>query len=491
MLSYQSYALSGHASARKARKIAYALSAYDASSSSPSSSCCSKPAASATSSSSSSSPPPRSDKVSPSLPPDGTPVLRPITLSQVSGVRRAGTDPKALEIVAPILLAVKTEGEAALRRYAVKFGDIPSMESKLLYSKEDMKKAFDGLSPESQAVLQRTATRITAFAAAQSRSLKAFSISIEGGTAGLKYAPVSRAGCYAPGGRFPLPSSVLMTALTARAAGVREVWVASPRPSPETLAAGYVANADCMLAVGGAQAIGALAYGAGPVPPCDCIVGPGNMFVTAAKQLVAGEVSIDMLAGPSELLAVADANADPTRVAADLLAQAEHDPCALPILVCMDKKVLSLIEEQLRTQVMTLPTKNNAISALSNGYVVEVDSREEAAEACDRLAPEHLALHVQQPQAFGKTLHHYGALFVGEGAAEVLGDYGAGPNHVLPTGGTARSFGALSVMTFLRVQTSLDLQDMRAAKQQVQDSVSLARMEGLEAHARAAELRLV
>eukprot|EP00808_Paulinella_micropora_P000781 g48317.t1 len=457
------------------------LAVSGVSSSSSSSSCCSKAAKG-------SAPPTQPDDT---LPPQGTPLLRPLSLSQVSGVRRAATDPKALEIVQPILEALKTQGETALRSYALKFGDLKSPEDKMIYSREDMKAAFDSMDEESQGILLRTAERIKVFAASQKQGLTDMTIQIEGGTAGLKYTPVVRAGCYAPGGRFPLPSSVLMTAVTARAAGVSEVWVASPRPSKETLAAGFVADADALLAVGGAQAIGALAYGAGQVPQCDCIVGPGNKFVTAAKQLVAGEVAIDMLAGPSELLAVADAQANPARVAADLLAQAEHDPNAIPMLVCLDSKVLSLIEVELRKQVVTLPTKSNAIPALRNGYVVVVDSHEDAIEACDRLAPEHLALHVAHPQAFGKQLSHYGALFVGEGAAEVLGDYGAGPNHVLPTGGTARSFGALSVATFLRTQTSLDLQDMRKAQRQVKDSVALARMEGLEAHARAAEMRLL
>jgi phosphoribosyl-ATP pyrophosphohydrolase/phosphoribosyl-AMP cyclohydrolase/histidinol dehydrogenase len=233
-----------------------------------------------------------------------------------------------------------------------------------------------------------------------------------------------------------------------------------------------------------------MAYGAGPVPAVDCIVGTGNRWVTAAKQQVAGRVTIDMLAGPSELVVLADATADPARIAADLLAQAEHDPDALPILVALDPALPAAVDAALLHQLETLPTAETARRALENGFAVVAASLDEGCALCDRLAPEHLAVHLDDPAAARERLRHYGALFVGEDAAEVLGDYGAGPNHVLPTGGTARSVGALSVATFLRVQTWMRLDDPAAAAPMVRDCVALARMEGLEGHARAAEARL-
>lgn len=417
------------------------------------------------------------------------PLLRPVAPAEVQLLRRDPVDPVTLAAAAELVDEVRDGGEDALRRIAARLGDLPAAEAPLLRGPEALRAAWEALPAADQGVLTRTADRIAEFAHAQRAALLPVGVPVPGGRAGLRYAPVERAGCYAPGGRFPLPSSVLMTAVTARVAGVPEVWVASPRPSLETLAAAHVAGARGVLAVGGAHAIAALAYGAGPVPAVDCIVGPGNRWVTAAKQKVAGRVTIDMLAGPSELLVLADGAADPARIAADLLAQAEHDPDALPVLVALDPALPAAVEAALEAQLATLPTAPIARQALANGFVVVATDLAEGVALCDRLAPEHLALHLAAPGAAQAQLQHYGALFVGEHAAEVLGDYGAGPNHVLPTGGTARSVGALSVVTFLRVQTWLALDQPIAAQGLVEDCVRLARMEGLEAHARAAERR--
>lgn len=311
-------------------------------------------------------------------------------------------------------------------------------------------------------------------------------VEIPGGRAGHTVEPVECAGCYAPGGRFPLPSSVLMTVATAKAAGVARVWVASPRPTVVTAAAAAIAGADGLLAVGGAQAVAALAYGVG-VPACDCVVGPGNRWVTAAKRIVSGDVRIDMLAGPSELVVLADGTADAGMVAADLLAQAEHDDDAVPILVTTDAGIVDRVEVELAAQLATLPTAGTARRALENGMAVVVGSAEEGAAVCNRIAPEHLELIGPEAEAMRGNLRHYGALFIGASSAEVFGDYGAGPNHVLPTGGTARFSGGLSVLDFLRVRTWMRID--RAAAALVRDSAALARIEGLEAHARAAERR--
>ncbi|MCB9760201.1 MAG: histidinol dehydrogenase [Alphaproteobacteria bacterium] len=414
-------------------------------------------------------------------------LLKTRSAEDVPALRRQAVDAATLAAAAGIVEDVRQRGEAGLRAQGLRLGDI-GPDDPLLIGKAEMQAALEALPSDQRQALQRCADRITAFAQAQRAALPDVEVPVPGGAAGVRYAPVHRAGCYAPGGRFPLPSSVLMTALTAKAAGVAEVWVASPRPAPATLAAAAVAGADKVLAVGGAQAIAALAFGAGPMPSCDAIVGPGNRWVTAAKQLVAGQVRIDMLAGPSELVVLADDGADAERVAADLLAQAEHDPDALPILVSTSAGLVARTEAALARQLDTLPTAGIAREALKNGFAVVCDL-DAAITVCDRLAPEHLALHLADPQAAQDRLQHYGALFVGEHAAEVLGDYAAGPNHVLPTGGTARSVGALSVLTFLRAQTWLRVDDPAAGAVVARDAVVVARMEGLEAHARAAELR--
>jgi len=406
--------------------------------------------------------------------------------------RRAAAVPaEAFAVAAPIVEAVRARGEVALREYAERFDDV-SAGGPLFLDRATLDRALAGLAAADRARLERVADRIRTFAEAQKRALGAVTVTLPGGSAGHWIAPLDRAGCYAPGGRYPLPSSVLMTAVTARAAGVKQIWVASPKPGPMTLAAAAVAGADGVLTAGGAQAIAALAFGAGPLPACDVVVGPGNRYVTAAKQLVSGEgrVAIDMLAGPSELVVFADATASPAVIAADLLAQAEHDPDALPVLVTLDPTHLDRVETELARQVANLPSGEVARAALANGGVVVVANVEDGIAACDALAPEHLELCLRDAAVVAPRLAHFGALFIGGGSAEVLGDYGAGPNHVLPTAGTARSKGGLSVYTFLRVRTWLRIDDSAAARPLVEDAAWFGRVEGLEAHARSAERRL-
>ena len=401
----------------------------------------------------------------------------------------AGIPADAFEVAAPIVAAVRAHGEAALREYAERFGDVAAGEP-LFLERALLDRALVDLPDGDRARLERVAERIRAFAEAQKRALGVVTVTVPGGAAGHWIAPLERAGCYAPGGRYPLPSSVLMTAVTARTAGVQEVWVASPKPGPMTLAAAAVAGADGVLAAGGAHAIAALAFGAGPVRPCDVVVGPGNRYVSAAKQLVGAHVAIDMLAGPSELVVFADATASAADVAADLLAQAEHDPDAVPLLVTVDPALPDRVAAELKRQLAGLPTAAVARAALANGGAVVVTSVDEGIAACDALAPEHLQLCLENATAVAPRLAHFGALFIGSGSAEVLGDYGAGPNHVLPTAATARSRGGLSVYTFMRVRTWLRIEDAAAARPLVEDAVWFGRVEGLEAHARSAERRL-
>ena len=415
-------------------------------------------------------------------------VLRKIRPDALPEARRDPVDADTLAAASAIVQDVRDRGESALREHAERLGDVPAG-GPLFLDRDTLCREREALPSSEVALLERTAERIRAFAVAQSKTMVEARMGIEGGTAGHTISPVDRAGCYAPGGRFPLPSSVLMTAVTARAAGVPEVWVASPRPAPITLAAAAVAGADGVVPVGGAQAIAAMAYGAGPVPAVDVIVGPGNRFVTAAKQLVVGRVGIDMLAGPSELLVLADDGADAEVVAADLLAQAEHDFDARPVLVTTSAEVADQVSEAMDRQLADLPTADTARVAAGEGFAVVCEDWDQALAVCDRIAPEHLEVMTRVPERDARRLHHYGALFLGSGAAEVLGDYGAGPNHVLPTGSSARFKGGLSVFDFLRIRTWMRVDDLERAQTLVADAAQLARQEGLEAHARSAGKR--
>ncbi|HHN73987.1 MAG TPA: histidinol dehydrogenase [Acidobacteria bacterium] len=401
--------------------------------------------------------------------------------------RPAPVDAEALALAAPIVEQVLREGLDALRRHAERFDEL--CDGRLLLERSDLLAALEAIEPARRSLLERSARRIETFARRQRSWIRAGELNFAGGAAGQQIAPVQRAGGYAPGGRYPLPSSVLMTAVTARAAGVDEVWIASPRPTPLVLAAAAIAGADGLLAAGGAHAVAALAGGAGKLPACDVVVGPGNRFVTAAKKIVSGMVGIDTLAGPSELTVLADADARPRWVAADLLAQAEHDPLARPVLIALDAGLEAAVQRELLEQVTTLPTAAVARRALGGGLSVIAGDLEQAVALCDRLAPEHLALHLEDAETVAPRLAHYGALFIGGGAAEVLGDYGAGPNHTLPTGGAARYTGGLSVLDFLRVRTWLRIDDPGAAREILADAEALAEAEGLSAHARSARLR--
>jgi phosphoribosyl-ATP pyrophosphohydrolase/phosphoribosyl-AMP cyclohydrolase/histidinol dehydrogenase len=415
--------------------------------------------------------------------------LRRLEAHEVEALDRRPVGSATLIAAAEIVEAVRTDGEQAVRRFAEEFDEVAS-DGHLVIGREKLDTALDRLSDPDRQLLVRTAARIERFAAKQRATLTDLTLEIAGGRAGHRVEPVGRAGCYAPGGRYPLPSSVLMTAVTARVAGVESVVVASPRPTLATLAAAAVAGADAVLAVGGAHAIAALAHGFDGFDPCDVVVGPGNRWVTAAKQLVAGQVGIDMLAGPSELVVLADEDADAAMVAADLLAQAEHDPEALPVLVTTSQLLASAVEAEIDDQLADLPTREVALAALENGFVTVAPDMETAIGVCDRLAPEHLQVMTMNSGEVASRLRHWGGLFVGAGSAEVLGDYGAGPNHTLPTGGVARYRGGLSVMDFVRVRTWLEIDDAAAARETIEDSITLARIEGLEAHARAAEKRL-
>ncbi len=416
-------------------------------------------------------------------------ILRRIKPDQIKARRTTGADmeatAKALEIVAD----VQKRGRKALLDYGLRFGDIQKDE-KWIFDQSDFDEALASLPVDKRDLLRAMAKRIEGFAVSQRQCLTDLSTDIEGGKAGHLVTPVKRAACYAPGGRYPLPSSVLMTVIPAKVAGVETIWVASPRPEVEVLAACAVSGADHLLGIGGAQAIAAFAFGAGEIPACDVIVGPGNRFVTAAKRLVSGQVRIDMPAGPSELVVLADDTADPAWAAADMLAQAEHDPDALVILVALDESTAARACDQLALQLDDLPTSAVAREALKNAFSVIAPDIEKGIEICNRLAPEHLSVMVRDAKGVAKRLRNYGALFIGSQTAQALGDYGAGPNHVLPTGGSARSFGGLSVFNFLKVNTWIRIDERENAAELFHEATQMAEIEGLSGHANSLKLRL-
>ena len=418
-------------------------------------------------------------------------ILPPIGLDEaVRTVRSPALDPAAIEVARTILDDVERRGEPALREHAERLGDLEPGDD-LLLDRSALERAAEALHADDRELLHRVADRIRAFAEAQRASANDLDTPVAGGRGGHRLVPVGAAGCYAPGGRFPLPSSVLMTAIPARVAGVDDVWAASPRPTAAVRAAAFIAGADGLLAIGGAQAIGALAFGVGGVSRCEKIVGPGNRFVTAAKRLLYGRVGLDTIAGPSELLVVASPDAEPSRVAADLLAQAEHDPDAVPLLCAFDEATVEAVREETERQLATLPTAPITRQALAAGGALLAAGRDEAAAICDAVAPEHLHLHGERAESLAPRVHRYGSLFVGAATPEAAGDYGAGPNHTLPTSGAAAFDSGLSVFSFLRRPTWLTLSpEDDAYGDLLRDTAALARLEGLEAHALSAELRL-
>lgn len=435
-------------------------------------------------------------RVAPFIMSNGNHILNFITPDQVSLEIKDPVDPHALEQATAILKELRndhgTVDRSSLLTVAKRLRDLPEDANTLLVPIDECKAAFDGLTEQERTALVNIHGRVKAFAEMQRKSITDMEMDIPGGKAGHTVSACQAAGCYAPGGRYPLPSSVVMTVVTARAAGCKTVVLASPRPAPITLAAAYIAGADYMIRLGGAQAIAAMAYGVeGLVPRCDVICGPGNKWVTAAKSIVNGHCGIDMLAGPSEVLVICDDTANPEVVAADLIAQAEHDVVARAILLSTSSEIIESVDCQVKLQIESLPepNKSTALEALKQSFAVKCESIQQCVKLSDDVAPEHLEIQTVNAMEVAQSCSNYGGLFVGEHAAEVLGDYGAGPNHTLPTGGTGRYTGGLSVFNFLRIRTWMRVDDSAASQGMVSDSIVMARLEGLEGHARAAETR--
>jgi histidinol dehydrogenase len=415
-------------------------------------------------------------------------ILRILPANVIGREFKAAVSDSVLEQARVIVDRVRDSGESAIREYASRF-DERNADEPLVVGRDAMRAAFDSLSSEDQGVLIRTAQRIEVFACAQHDAIQPMTVKISGGETGHTIEPVGSAGCYAPAGRYPLPSSVLMTAITARVAGCKRVVVASPGEDRFMLAAAHVAGADEYLCVGGAHAIAAMAYGIDGFDRCDVIVGPGNAWVTAAKQLVSGVVGIDMLAGPSELMIIADESASVEILATDLLAQAEHDIDAVPMLLTTHPDTLDAIQYELERQLASLQTAQTAREALKNGFVVLCENVDQAIGIANRIAPEHLQISTRNAQHIADRVQNAGAVFIGEQSPEVMGDYGVGPNHTLPTGGTARFQAGLSVMHFLRLRTWIRIDEPAAFGPVASDMQRLAEMEGLWGHKNAVVAR--
>ena len=390
------------------------------------------------------------------------------------------------EVVKKIISDVQTRGDQALISLTAKLDsiDVSSM-SELTISKERLKKSFDNLSNDQKNALKTAADRIKSYH--QKQISKTWSYTENDGTVlGQKITPLDRVGLYVPGGKAAYPSSVLMNSIPARVAGVEELIMVVPTPNgicnDLVLAAAYIAEVDSVFTIGGAQAIAALAYGTGSIPKVDKIVGPGNIYVATAKRQVFGSVGIDMIAGPSEILVICDGSTDPDWIAMDLFSQAEHDEDAQSILLCPDKDFISQVENSIKKLLPTMKRVNIISKALKNrGALILTKDINEAIEISNRIAPEHLELSVEEPESLLDDIKHAGAIFMGKFSSEALGDYCAGPNHVLPTAGTSRFSSPLGVYDFQK-KSSIIMASPEGANTLGQIAATIADGESLEAH---------
>lgn len=396
------------------------------------------------------------------------------------------------DIVADIIKDVRENGDAALYKYCLKF-DKAELTS-LLVTPEEIEEALSLVEPKFLEILEKAAVNIRKFHEKQVRN--SFIINEEQGVViGQKVIPVDRAGLYVPGGTAAYPSTVLMDSIPAKIAGCKEVVIVTPPNSegkinPVILAAASIAGVDKIFKVGGAQAVAALAYGTESVPKVDKIVGPGNAFVAEAKKQVFGEVSIDMIAGPSEILVVADGTCNPKYVAADLLSQAEHDRMASAVLVTDSEQLAEAVSAEIERQIEELERKDIARESIdNNGKIIVAENLMAAIDIANEIAPEHLELCVDNPFDYLDSIRHAGSIFMGKNCPEALGDYFAGPNHTLPTSGTAKFSSPLSVDDFVK-KTQYTYYTKEALEKVARDVEFFAKKEGLTAHAKSAVVRL-
>jgi len=387
--------------------------------------------------------------------------------------------------VKEILKKVRANGDNAVLEYNILFDKNNSPEFEV--SSEQIKEAYSKVDKETLDALKFAAKNIRAFAKAQMKQVKSFEVKTNFGVLEQKVIPLSRVGCYVPGGNYPLPSTALMTVIPAKVAGVKEVIVCSPNIKPVVIVAANLAGADRIFNIGGVQAIGAMAYGTKQVPRVDKIVGPGNKYVAEAKKEVYGEVGIDFVAGPSEVLIVADKTANPNLIAADMLAQAEHDVNAKANLITTSKEMAEKVKFELAKQLAVLETKKIAEQSISKSNFIVVKDLAGAAKLANEFAPEHLEIQAKIKPKMLDMFYNYGSLFLGEKSAEALGDYCLGPNHTLPTNGAARYAGGLSVRDFVKIVTVQNVK--KTNKKLISVAAKLAEVEGLMAHKKSAEKR--
>ncbi|MGH6744225.1 histidinol dehydrogenase [Novosphingobium sp.] len=395
--------------------------------------------------------------------------------------------------VAEILSAVRENGDAALAEYTERFDGHDLDESGWQIDAETCRAAFDGLEPTLRDALELAANRIRTYHAAQLPENRDYTDEA-GVRLGAIWRAVDAAGLYVPGGRAAYPSSMLMNAIPAKVAGVERLVVVTPTPKGEVnalvLAAAHLAGVDEVWRVGGAHAVGALAYGTERIAPVDVITGPGNAWVAEAKRQLYGVVGIDMVAGPSEILVIADAKNEPRRIAADLLSQAEHDPTSQSILITDDAAFADAVAEAVELELSALATQATARQSWNEyGVIVVVESLEQAPILADALAAEHVEIATDDPESLFRKIRHAGSVFLGRMTPEAVGDYVAGPNHVLPTGRRARFASGLSVLDFMK-RTSFIQLDQAALEAIGPAAVALADAEGLPAHARSISIRL-
>jgi histidinol dehydrogenase len=409
----------------------------------------------------------------------------------VDGRRESATSVDA--DAAAILAAVAAEGDAAVLRYTAKFDRLSLTAAQLRVPERDIDAALDAQPADLRSALETAAQRIAAFHEGQMPSDRRYTDAM-GVELGERWTPIATVGIYVPGGRAAYPSSVLMNALPARVAGVDRVVMVVPTPdgvlNPLVLAAAKLAGVREIYRIGGAQAVGALAYGTATIPRVDKIVGPGNAWVVAAKRQVFGRVGIDSIAGPSEILVVADRDNDPAWIAADLLSQAEHDPIAQAILITDDSGFGDRVAAAADVHLARLPRESIAAASWrDHGAIVRIARLADAAPLIDRLAPEHLELALADPEPLAAAVRHAGAIFLGRHTPEAIGDYVAGPNHVLPTNRSARFSSGLSVFDFLKRSTLVRC-DAQSLARIGPAAIRLAQAEGLDAHALSVAIRL-
>ncbi len=391
-----------------------------------------------------------------------------------------------IDVVKDILVDVKKNGDSAVRKYTKKFDGLELGNFEI--SKKEIKEAYEKVDSETVAAIKKAAANIEAFAKKQMQCFKDFNLVVSGNKLGQKVIPLQKVGVYAPGGLYPYPSSVLMGVIPAKVACVKDIIVCSPKISAETIVAADIAGACRIFNIGGVQAIGAMAYGTESVCKVDKIVGPGNKYVTAAKKEVYGVVGIDFLAGPSEVMVIADETGDARLISADILAQAEHSPDAIAVLITDSVDVANNVNEEVEKQLNELETKEVAAVALKNALIILVNDINEAIEIANKKAPEHLELQTKCNEEFMEELVNYGSLFIGKNTAEVFGDYCSGTNHVLPTNGSARFCSGLSVKDFVKIVTFQEVSD--SGKEEIINvAAKLAEVEGLDAHKKAALAR--